>query len=679
MHFSSPYFLFGLIALILPIVIHLFNFRRYKIFYFSNTRFLQELKQQTNRQSKIRKLIILSLRMLAITALVFAFARPYIRHTEAPLLGSSACVAVYLDNSFSMENTAVAGNLLDDAKQKAVSIANAYRESDKYMLITNDLEPKYQQFLSRDDFKKAVESVQISPATKDISEIYAYGLRDMNRQNSESKFLYLISDYQASTSNFGSLQLNKELTTYIVPLKANKISNVYVDTLWLNSPDPKFGQQASIHAVIRNVSDNDVEKLPVKLFINNSQKALASIDIAKNGFAEVQLNFMIGNEKILNGYVEILDHPIIFDDKLYFSLLATDKTQVLSIFESNENRYIKALFGTDSSIVYQSVSSKNINYSALKEQDLVIFEQGEEVPSGLVQELVQYVKQGGNLLLLPSPNATVYNNTLNSALNISTFGKLNASKTAVSTLNLQHILYKNVFEKYPENINLPAVFQYFEPNRTITNQKEIAIRLENGDDFLVSHKIDEGNVFLLAVGLSDKFSDFQKHAIFVPSLYNMTLGNKQNQIYHIIGANNSIDLPNISILSDNVLEIKNKKTAFIPEIRQTIQGVQLFVHQQVKDADNYVLSNKDSVLMGLSFNYSRKESDMQFLSVSQIKETISQYNSNNIRLLDIQNKPNAVIEQQINNYGTPLYALFIALTLLALLAEVILLRVWWGK
>ena len=679
MYFSTPYFLFGLIALILPIIVHLFNFRRYKIFYFSNTRFLQELKQQTNRQSKIRKLIILSLRMLAITALVFAFARPYIRHTEAPLLGSSACVAVYLDNSFSMENTAVAGNLLDDAKQKAVSIANAYRESDKYMLITNDLEPKHQQFLSRDDFKKAVESVQISPATKDISEIYAYGLRDMNRQNSESKFLYLISDYQASTSNFGSLQLNKELTTYIVPLKANKISNVYVDTLWLNSPDPKFGQQASIHAVIRNVSDNDVEKLPVKLFINNSQKALASIDIAKNGFAEVQLNFMIGNEKILNGYVEILDHPIIFDDKLYFSLLATDKTQVLSIFESNENRYIKALFGSDSSIVYQSVSSKNINYSALKEQDLVIFEQSEEIPSGLVQELVQYVKQGGNLLLLPSPNATVYNNTLNSALNISTFGKLNPEKTAVSTLNLQHILYKNVFEKYPENITLPAVFQYFEPNRAITNQKEVAIRLENGDDFLVSHKIDEGNAFLLAVGLSDKFSDFQKHAIFVPSLYNMTLGNKQNQIYHIIGANNSIDLPNISISSDNVLEIKSKKTAFIPEIKRNIQGIQLFVHQQVKESGNYLLSNKDSVLMGLSFNYSRKESDMQFLSVAQIKEYISQYNSNNIKLLDIQNKPNAVIEQQINSYGTPLYALFIILTLLALLAEVILLRVWWGR
>ena len=677
MYFANPYFLFGLIGLLIPIIIHLFNFRKYKIFYFSNTRFLEELKQQTNRQSKIRKLIILSLRMLAIAALVMAFARPYIRQTEAKL-GSSACIAVYVDNSFSMENSAVHGNLLYEAKEKAASIVNAYRESDKFMLITNDFEPKHQQFLSRDDFKEALNNVQISPASKDISEIYAYGLRDMNRQNSESKFLYLISDFQQTTSSLRNIQPDN-VTTYFVPLKSNKINNVYIDTLWLDSPNPKFGQQASLHAIIRNLSSNDIEKLPVRLFVNNNQKTLSSIDIAKNGFAQVQLNFTIGEQKIQNGYVEIIDHPIVFDDKLYFSLLASDKSYVLSIFDATENNYLKALFSSDSTITYQSVSSKNINYSSLKEQNLVIFEQGEEISSGLVQELSLYVKQGGNLLLLPSSNAANYNNTLNTALGVSTFGKLSANKTAVSALNLQHILYRNVFEKYPENISLPAVFQYFESNKIITEQKETAIRLENGDDFLVSHKVEEGNVFLLSVGLNEKFSDFQKHAIFVPTLYNMTLGNKQNNIYHIIGQNHSIDIPNIYVSNDNVMEIKNKKLSFIPEIKRNIQGVQLYVHNQIKDADNYLLSDKDTALMGLSFNYSRKESDMQFIDIGEIKEYISQYNSEKIKLLDIQNKSNAVIEQQINTYGVPLYFAFVILALLALLAEVVLLRIWWGK
>ncbi len=676
MYFANPYFLFGLFAILIPIIIHLFNFRKYKVFYFSNTRFLQELQQQTNRQSKIRKLIILSLRILAIASLVFVFARPYIRNTDAVLLGSSTYIAIYIDNSFSMENSAVNGNLLDEAKQKAESIVNAYRESDKFMLITNDFEAKHQQFLSRDDFKEVLNTIEISPASKDISEIYTYGLRDMNRQNTESKLFYFISDFQISTSNLKNIQPDQGVTAYIVPLKANKINNVYLDTLWLDSPSLKLGQQASIHAVVRNISNNDIEKLPVKLFINNNQKALASVDIAKNGFSEVQLNFMIGNEKIQNGYVEILDYPIIFDDKLYFSLLATNHTSVLSVYETNENRYLKALFGSDSSIIYQSVNSKNINYSTLKEQDLAIFEQSAEIPSGLVQELVHYVKNGGNLLIIPSSNATPYNNTLNTALGVSTFGKLNSIKTAVSTLNLQHSLYRNVFEKYPENIDLPTIIQHFESDKTITSNKEVAVRMENGDDFLVSHKVDNGNVFLLAVGLDEKFSNFQQHAVFVPSLYNMSLGNKQNQVYYTIGQTNNIDLPNIHIPGDNVLEIKNKDISFIPEIKRNVQGVQLYVHNQIKEADNYLLSDKDSTLMGLSFNYSRKESDLQFLSLDQIKEYISQYNSDNVQLLDIQNKPNAVIEQQINSYGFSLSFLFIILALLALLTEVILLRIW---
>jgi hypothetical protein len=615
--------------------------------------------------------------MLAISALVIAFARPCIQQKENQLSGSSACIAIYIDNSFSMENSAVRGNLLDEARTMATAIVDAYRESDKYMLITNDLEGKHQQFLSRDDFKQALDNIQISPASKDISEIYAYGLRDINQQNAASKLFYFISDFQLSTSNFKNIHPDPEISTYIVPLTANAINNVYLDTLWLNTPSPKIKQQASIHAIIRNVSDNDIEKLPVKLFINNNQKALSAVDIAAKGYTEVQLNFTIGDEAIQNGYVEILDHPVIFDDKLYFSLLASNQSSVLSLFPSVENMYLKSLFGYDTHIVYQSVNLKNINYSTLNEQDLVIIEQTEDLASGLVQELVQYVKQGGNLLILPSPDAATYNNTLNTALGVSTFGQLNTTKTEVAGLNLQHALYKNnVFDKYPDNISLPSVMQYFVSNKTITTNKEVAIHLENGDDFLVSHKVEQGNVYLLAVGLSEKFSDFPLHALFVPSLYNMSITfDQQNQIYYTIAQTNSIPLHNIHIAGDNILEIKNKNNSFIPEINRGVQGIHLFVHNQIKEADNYLLWNKDSVIMGVSFNYNRKESEMQFLTVDKIKEYLSQYSNDVIRLLDIQNKPTSVIEQQINN-GVSLYYLFIIVALLALLTEGILIRIW---
>ena len=78
MQFVNPGFLFGLFAIAIPVIIHLFNFRRFRKVYFTNVEFIQELKKETQKQSRLKHLLILLLRILAIVALVLAFARPYI-------------------------------------------------------------------------------------------------------------------------------------------------------------------------------------------------------------------------------------------------------------------------------------------------------------------------------------------------------------------------------------------------------------------------------------------------------------------------------------------------------------------------------------------------------------------------------------------------------------------------
>ena len=70
MQFVNPLFLIALSALAIPILIHLFNFRKYKKVYFTNVHFLQEIQQETKKQSQLRQLLILLARLLAIAALV---------------------------------------------------------------------------------------------------------------------------------------------------------------------------------------------------------------------------------------------------------------------------------------------------------------------------------------------------------------------------------------------------------------------------------------------------------------------------------------------------------------------------------------------------------------------------------------------------------------------------------
>ena len=76
--FVNPGFLWGLFALIIPIIIHLFNFKRYKKVYFSNVRFLQELQSETKKQSQLKRWLLFLSRLLAFACIILAFAQPFL-------------------------------------------------------------------------------------------------------------------------------------------------------------------------------------------------------------------------------------------------------------------------------------------------------------------------------------------------------------------------------------------------------------------------------------------------------------------------------------------------------------------------------------------------------------------------------------------------------------------------
>src|SRR3954469_9249095 len=103
MHFIYPGFLVALAALSIPVIIHLFNFRRFRKIYFTNVRFLKEIKQDTKSRSRLKHLLVLFSRLLALTFLVLAFAQPFLPAKTNSAIGQSRRISVYIDNSFSMD------------------------------------------------------------------------------------------------------------------------------------------------------------------------------------------------------------------------------------------------------------------------------------------------------------------------------------------------------------------------------------------------------------------------------------------------------------------------------------------------------------------------------------------------------------------------------------------------
>src|SRR6056297_3586351 len=117
MQFLVPVFLTALAALAIPIIIHLFHFRRFKKVYFTNVRFLREVKEETSSRSRLRNILVLLARLLALAALVLAFAQPYLKQSGNVQKGSKA-VSIFIDNSFSMDALSQDVPLLDKAKQR---------------------------------------------------------------------------------------------------------------------------------------------------------------------------------------------------------------------------------------------------------------------------------------------------------------------------------------------------------------------------------------------------------------------------------------------------------------------------------------------------------------------------------------------------------------------------------
>nr|HMQ64255.1 BatA domain-containing protein [Flavilitoribacter sp.] len=170
MQFVYPAFLFALAALAIPIIIHLFYFRRFRKVYFTNVRFLKEVKEDTSARSKLRNLLVLLARCLAVVFLVFAFVQPFIPQ-DAEVKQGRKGVSIFIDNSFSMSALSEDVPLLEKAKQRAREVVNAYGVEDEFQILTNDFEGRHQRMVSQEDALALIDEIAISPAVRDLSKV----------------------------------------------------------------------------------------------------------------------------------------------------------------------------------------------------------------------------------------------------------------------------------------------------------------------------------------------------------------------------------------------------------------------------------------------------------------------------------------------------------------------------
>jgi hypothetical protein len=256
--------------------------------------------------------------------------------------------------------------------------------------------------------------------------------------------------------------------------------------------------------------------------------------------------------------------------------------------------------------------------------------------------------------------------------------------TVVSKINLNHPLFRDVFDasagagKLPANVELPAVFSHYRILAGSHNVSESLMSLRTGDNFLTAQPVGEGIIFILASPLDIRYSNFPKQALFVPVFFNMALlSHPVPRLYYTIGRDELIRVSGERLKDDQVYTMKSNSSNFdfIPgkAVVNSVNFVQ--THGQLKEAGNYSLLAGGKRLMGLSFNYNRSESDLKYYPADQLISMLEKKEIKNIRVLAQSQK---AVGQSISelNMGKQLWKYFVLATLLFLLGEVVLIRIW---
>ncbi len=644
---------------------------------FSNIRFLEELREEKRRQSKLKHLLVLLCRLLAVIFLVLAFARPYIAHEEAGISHEGNVVSIYVDNSFSMEALSARGRLITEAKRIADEIVQAFPATDDFHLLTNDFEGRHQRFVSREDFISLLHDVDLSPRVRNLSQVYERQKEMLNNSPAENKSLFIISDFQKNISDFENFETDTATSSYFLPVRAQRADNVYIDSLWFESPVKLADQPMTINVRIINDGNQTLENQPLRLYIDDVLRSVASFDIQAGETLEKQLSYTIDSTGIQHGWAEIVDYPVVFDDKKYFSFKVFENIPVLIINQSGESRYLKALFEDDKTFSCRNMSLLNIDYSAFQNSDIIILNGLNNISSGLRTEIARFVGEGGSLVIFPGEEIDFdsYRDFL-TALEANYYTSLDTNRYLVSSLNDMHALFYGVFDKVPEDVELPVAEKHYEISRRVDVREDYLLQLQNGNNFFTSQPSGRGEVYLSAVPLDERYSNFPLHPVFVPIMYNAALYSvPQTKPYQVIGQTLPVQIRHRQKTQYPVYYIRDDNVEIIPEIRTVNNRINLYVHDQIDRSGNYLLYGEESLIDGISFNYDRRESKMDVYSAGELENKIEDHQMQRINALEIGD---TTFEKAFERYtmGRELWQLCLVLVLVFFLAEILLLRFW---
>ncbi|MBL7885767.1 MAG: BatA and WFA domain-containing protein [Flavobacterium sp.] len=641
MQFKHPEFLYFLFLLVIPILVHLFQLRKFKKELFTNVKFLKELAIQTRKSSKLKKYLLLATRLLLLTAMILAFAQPFFKAKDNKNAGNE--MYIILDNSFSMQAKGKKGELLKRALQ---DLLEHTPENINFSILTNS-DNYYNTSIKA--IQQDLQNMSYSATPFQIDNILA---KINARKSAFNKDIIVITDALGLKEN-QLKSFKKEDNVFFYMPEAEQENNVAVDSVFINQTLDNFYE---IGVKIDAFGDKNKD-VSVALYNQNKLIAKTLVNFENN---TKTLNFAIPKENF-HGYVAVSDNGLDYDNTYYFSLSKPEKSNVISVGDAEKSSFLSRIYTSDE-FNYTNYTLSSLDYNAIDKQDAIVLNEISEIPQALQTTLKSFVEKGGNVIFIPSAENAVTN--INSFL--SSFGSIqfkslvNAEKT-MTKINFSHPLFSSVFEKKVDNFQYPTTKSSFD----IASTASIILGNNDQSPFLSAFQNGLSSVFVFSAPINKSNSNFQNSPLIVPTFYNMAQNTQKTGVKSFTIGKNQSTVVETLLSKDEIVSIKNSqnnaKGNFIPVQQILNNKVKLTFNDNPTIAGNYGVFNNTNSVDNISFNYDRTESNL------------SNPNTNAASEFEELNDLETIFDTiQTNRTDSQIWKWFVVLTLLFLVIEILI-------
>ncbi|MBI3142554.1 MAG: BatA domain-containing protein [Bacteroidetes bacterium] len=670
MSFLYPDFLYGLSLVAVPIIIHFFNFRRYKRQEFTQVKLLEEATKVKRRFRQIRDLLVLAARVLAVACLVIAFAHPIPPELKNHTAETSF-VSVYLDNSFSMGRENENGDLLSGAKLRLEELTEGFGDGAQFQLITNDLEAVNRDFVSKELFLEAVDEVELSPNRADLHQLDQFQVSDLSNHSGQ-RVLVWISDFQRNQLGHFDSVSDSLIKRYWLHMEAAQTSNLSIDSAWFEQPVFSQGQTARLKVIVRNYGDKPLDDRSIYVYENGAQKALQKFGVLPGQSVELDLFYQIGTTGWNQVRLSVEDYPVVFDNDFYLSYFVDPIKRVLQLFDASANGQISRVYADNEEFILEAQSIARFNLAQVAGFDLVLLDQITSLPSGVLDRLLDHVRNGANLVIVPPPGPELAPMSFAKGKFGIEYALWVQGDVRVKDLDMDNPFFDNVFDGNPANTDFPKVFGYYQTKTSTQSLANPLIALSNEDVFL--YEADEGNgkVFLSTAPFDQESTTLVRNGLFVPLLFKFAT-HTSSQTAHGYFIDQSPLLTRLGYGASNVnLVLAKDDKSFIPNYILKNGRLNLW-KDGIREAGNYALADgkaPDTLLALYGFNYQRTESDMACMQDSELEDIAEGLGINVLKGSDINLA--ATFADLVN--ANRLWQFFLLMALGFLLFEIIAIK-----